>query len=59
MTTREMITIAKSKGITIKKLSELTEISKSTLYHYYRGRNIIKEKEEKIRNIISFLFDLE
>ncbi len=57
MNTRELIAIAKSKGITIKDLSSITQIKLSTLYHFNRGSNMSKEKEEKLYNTLVFLMD--
>jgi hypothetical protein len=58
METKEMIALAKTKGITIKKLSEITQINLKTLYNYNCGfSNLSKEKEEKIINTLSFLLD--
>lgn len=57
MNTRELIAIAKTKGITIKDISNITEINISTLYHYNCGSKISKEKEEKIYNTLLFLLD--
>ena len=45
MNTRELIAIAKTKGITIKDLSKITDINISTLYHYNCGSTMSKEKE--------------
>ena len=58
MNTRELIAIAKTRGITIKELSKLTEINISTLYHFNCGTRISKEKEEKIYNTLLFLLDI-
>ena len=58
MDTRELIKLARTKGITIKALSDMTNISVKTLYNYNCGcRNLSKEKEEKIQAILSFLID--
>lgn len=57
MTTRELIAIAKTKGITIKELSKITQINISTLYHFNGGSNLSKEKEEKLYNTLLFLLD--
>ena len=58
MNTREMIKLARDKGITIKSLSDITDINLKTLYNYNCGRsNLSKEKEEKIRNILSCLLE--
>ena len=58
MDTRELIKLARTRGITIKALSDMTNISVKTLYNYNCGsRNLSKEKEEKIQAILSFLID--
>ena len=58
MDTRELIKLARSRGITIKALSDMTDISVKTLYNFNCGsRNLSKEKEEKIQAILSFLID--
>lgn len=58
METKEMIKEARVKGITIKNLADMTDINVKTLYNYSCGyRNISKEKEEKIRNILSCLLE--
>ena len=58
METKEMIKEARVKGITIKNLADMTGINVKTLYNYSCGyRNISKEKEEKIRNILSCLLE--
>lgn len=59
MDTREMIRQARDKGITIKTLSEITNIKLKTLYNYNCGRsNLSQEKEEKIINALSIILDL-
>ena len=59
MDTRELIKLARSRGITIKALSEMTNISVRTLYNFNCGsRNLSKEKEEKVQAILSFLIDI-
>lgn len=58
MDTRELIKLARTRGITIKALSDMTNISVKTLYNYNCGsRNLSKEKEEKIQAVLSFLID--
>jgi len=58
METKELIKLAREKGITIKALAEMTNIKVRTLYNYSCGyRNLSKEKEEKIRNILSCLLE--
>ncbi|SDB69824.1 helix-turn-helix transcriptional regulator [Butyrivibrio sp. INlla16] len=58
METKELIKQAREKGITIKSLAEMTDINARTLYNYSCGyRNLSKEKEEKIRNILSCLLE--
>lgn len=58
MTTKELIRLARDKGITIKTISELTEINVNTLYNFSCGsKDLSKEKKEKINNILSFLID--
>lgn len=58
MDTRELIKLARTKGITIKALSDMTDISVKTLYNFNCGsRNLSKEKEEKVQAILSFLID--
>lgn len=59
METREMIRIAREKGITIKAISDITNINLKTLYNWNCGRNnLSKEKEEKIINALSIILDL-
>lgn len=56
MELKEKIEIAKKKGVTIKLLSELSNIKTSTLYAFTSGkRNLSPEKEEKINNILNSL----
>lgn len=58
MDTRDLIKLARTKGITIKALSDMTNISVKTLYNFNCGnRNLSKEKDEKIQAILSFLID--
>lgn len=58
METKELIKKAREKGITIKSLAEMTDINAKTLYNFSCGfRNLSKEKEEKIRNILSCLLE--
>lgn len=53
MDIKEKIQIAKTKGISIKLLSELTGININTLYGYTSGkRNLSPEKEEKILQVL-------
>ena len=60
MTTKEMIAIAKTKGISIRKLSKMTNISESTIYHFNCGiSKLSREKEEKIRDTLVFLLDYD
>ena len=55
-----MIAIAKTKGITIRKLSKMTNISESTIYHFNCGiSKLSREKEEKIRDTLVFLLDYD
>ena len=56
--TRALIKEAKSKGYTIKLLSEMSGISIGTLYNFTYGRNISKEKEEKLLRVIHFLLNI-
>lgn len=59
METKAMIIRAKEKGISIKLISEITGINKSTLYQWNSGRqNISKEKEDKVRSLLEFLLEL-
>jgi len=54
-----MIRIAREKGITIKAISDITNINLKTLYNWNCGRNnLSKEKEEKIINALSIILDL-
>ena len=56
MTLKEKIILAKQKGVSIKLLSELSDIKVNTLYAYSSGqRNLSPEKEEKINNILNSL----
>lgn len=56
MTLKEKIILAKQKGVSIKLLSELSNIKVNTLYAYSCGqRNLSPEKEEKINNILNSL----
>lgn len=59
METREMIRQAREKGVTIKAISDITNINLKTLYNWNCGRNnLSKEKEEKIINALSIILDL-
>ena len=59
METKEMIRLAREKGITIKALAEITNIKVKTLYNYNCGRsNLSQEKEEKIINALSIILDI-
>lgn len=51
--TRELIALARVKGLTIKELANRVEMSPSTLYRFNQGNNISKEKKEKIHNFLS------
>lgn len=54
--THNLMTKAKEKGITIKYLSQLTDININTLYNYSSGkRNLSKDKELKLQTILSKL----
>ena len=56
MELKEKINIAKKKGVSIKLLSELSNIKPSTLYAFSSGqRNLSPEKEEKLNNVLNSL----
>lgn len=58
MNTRDLIKLARDKGLTIKTISELTDINVRTLYSFNCGcRELSKEKEEKIKQLLFFLLD--
>lgn len=58
LSTKDLIKLAKGKGISIKDLSAMADINTRTLYNFNCGsRNLSKEKEEKIRNILFSLLD--
>ena len=60
LSTKDLIKLAKTKGISIKLLSKLTNISANTLYNFNCGyRNLSSEKEEKIRNMLYNLLEDE
>lgn len=49
MNTREKLSEAKRKGISIKMVALHTDIKVSTLYAYNCGKiNLVKEKEDKV-----------
>ena len=57
---KEKIDYLKTKGLTIKLISNQTNIKENTLYNFTSGkRNLSSEKEEKIENFISIFLTEE
>jgi len=54
-----MIRTARAKGFTIKVIANIANIHTATIYNYICGnRNLSKEKEEKIRTVLTAVLDL-
>lgn len=59
MDTREKLSEAKRKGISIKMVALNTDIKPSTLYAFNCGKiNLVKEKEEKVVEFLDKMLNL-
>ena len=59
MDTREKLSEAKKRGISIKMVAIYTEIKPSTLYAYNCGKiNLVKEKEDKVIDFLDKVLGL-
>lgn len=59
MTTREKLSEAKRRGISIKMVAIHTDIKPSTLYAFNCGKmNLVKEKEDKVVEFLDRMLGL-
>ena len=58
MNTKQMIDKARALGISVKMISEISNINIKTLYNYTCGRSkLSEEKQQKIQNALRHFFN--